>query len=225
MVSNLLIFQPKSFQQWMVMPKIMGKLLKGGGPTNLSKPKPNPAWTQNPVICDRDWMVLGKKTIPEFNDLISQAFTTIRWFYWVGGASEKKESSMRGLRPSEASGIPTALRMVPIHKKLQWDLNAHGHWANCRKCGLRKGLYFSQQNIWGLFMPRQFLLGPLLLEIQFLRPLKILLPGPLLLILLLALSYCFKDYELMNKDYWVEFCRIGWWESGGLYCRVVLGVW
>ena len=32
------------------------------------------------------------------------------------------------------------------YEKLQWGANAYAHWANCRKCGLRKVLYFSHEH-------------------------------------------------------------------------------
>ena len=33
-----------------------------------------------------------------------------------------------------------------VLRMLQWGANAYAHWANCRKCGLRKVLYFSHEH-------------------------------------------------------------------------------
>ncbi len=52
------------------------------------------------------------------------------------------------LRPSEASDVPKGSQEACPHayEKLQWGANAYAHWANCRKCGLRKVLYFSHEH-------------------------------------------------------------------------------
>lgn len=52
------------------------------------------------------------------------------------------------LRPSEASDIPRGDQDSCPHafERLVWAANQSAHWANCRSCGLKKVLYYSQEH-------------------------------------------------------------------------------
>ena len=52
------------------------------------------------------------------------------------------------LKPSEASDIPRGDQDSCPHafERLVWAANQSAHWANCRSCGLKKVLYYSQEH-------------------------------------------------------------------------------
>ena len=52
------------------------------------------------------------------------------------------------LRPSEASDIPQGEQEVCPHayEDLKWGANGSAHWADCKKCRLRKVLYYSHMH-------------------------------------------------------------------------------
>ena len=54
------------------------------------------------------------------------------------------------LIPSEASAFPISVEQEECHhnsfKDIVWRANGAAHWGNCRKCGLKKVLYFSQDH-------------------------------------------------------------------------------
>ena len=123
---------------------------RNGGYTYSSKPKPKPtaAGPSTATAASSSAGSLGEPPASQSESKLPDAVRKKRLKEFRIGLYQNSLDRRGRVRPSDASEVPTAEQAACPHAwaDLRWGANQAAHWATCRKCHLRKVLYYSMEH-------------------------------------------------------------------------------